>query len=54
MHPSLVLQERCFLHLEAPVQRICGFDTPFPLVFERFYVPDRLKILDAIRAVVNY
>ncbi|CAM9586399.1 unnamed protein product [Ascophyllum nodosum] len=48
------IQERCFLHLEAPVQRVCGYDTPFPLVFEKFYVPDRLKVLDAIRAAVNY
>ncbi len=29
------MQERCFLHLEAPIQRVCGLDTPFPLVFER-------------------
>lgn len=48
------MQERCFLHLEAPVQRVCGYDTPFPLVFEKFYVPGRLKVLDAIRAAVNY
>lgn len=47
-------QERCFLHLEAPVQRVCGYDTPFPLVFEKFYVPDRHKVLDAIRGAVNY
>lgn len=47
-------QERCFLHLEAPVQRVCGYDTPFPLVFEKFYVPGRLKVLDAIRDAVNY
>lgn len=51
---SSVPQERCFLHLEAPVQRVCGYDTPFPLVFEKFYVPDRLKVLDAIRGAVNY
>eukprot|EP00752_Nemacystus_decipiens_P004008 g3671.t1 len=48
------MQERCFLHLEAPVQRVCGYDTPFPLVFEKFYVPGRLKILDAIRDAINY
>lgn len=29
------IQERCFLHLEAPPQRVCGYDTPFPLVFEK-------------------
>lgn len=28
------LQNACFLSLEAPIQRVCGYDTPFPLVFE--------------------
>lgn len=50
MHP----QERCFLHLEAPVQRVCGYDTPFPLVFEKLYLPGRLKVLEAIRKAVSY
>lgn len=46
--------ERCFLRLEAPVARVCGLDTPFPLVFEPFYMPTKNKVLDAIRATVNY
>ncbi|XP_021714927.1 2-oxoisovalerate dehydrogenase subunit beta 1, mitochondrial-like [Chenopodium quinoa] len=46
--------ERCFLRLEAPIARICGFDTPFPLVFEPFYLPTKNKILDAIKSTVNY
>lgn len=50
----MTTQERCFLYLEAPVQRVCGYDTPFPLVFEKYYVPGRLKVLDAIRAAVKY
>jgi len=28
------IQERCFLHMHAPVKRVCGFDTPFPFVYE--------------------
>ncbi|CAM9647473.1 unnamed protein product, partial [Hapterophycus canaliculatus] len=32
-------QERCFLHLEAPVQRVCGYDTPFPLVSSMLSAP---------------
>lgn len=47
------MQERCFWHLEAPIQRVCGYDTPFPLVFENVYVPDELKNLEAIRAVMD-
>ncbi|KAL2940672.1 2-oxoisovalerate dehydrogenase subunit beta 2 mitochondrial [Bienertia sinuspersici] len=35
--------ERCFLRLEAPIARICGFDTPFPLVFEPLYLPTKSK-----------
>jgi len=31
---SAKLQEKCFLRLESPVKRVCGFDTPFPLAHE--------------------
>ncbi|KAF9592081.1 hypothetical protein IFM89_011831 [Coptis chinensis] len=48
------ISESCFLRLEAPIARICGLDTPFPLVFEPFYMPTKNKIFDAIKATVNY
>ena len=48
------LQDRCFLSLEAPIQRVCGYDTPFPLVFEKYYIPDALKNLEKIREVVEF
>jgi 2-oxoisovalerate dehydrogenase E1 component beta subunit len=48
------IQERCFLSLESPIQRVCGYDTPFPLVFEKYYIPDALKNLEAIRHVVEF
>eukprot|EP00211_Chloroparvula_japonica_P005958 CAMPEP_0119121730 /NCGR_PEP_ID=MMETSP1310-20130426/2223_1 /TAXON_ID=464262 /ORGANISM="Genus nov. species nov., Strain RCC2339" /LENGTH=363 /DNA_ID=CAMNT_0007111307 /DNA_START=130 /DNA_END=1221 /DNA_ORIENTATION=- len=51
---AATVQESCFLHLEAPVLRVCGYDTPFPLVFERFYYPDEFKNLDAIQSVLDY
>ncbi|KAE8736205.1 2-oxoisovalerate dehydrogenase subunit beta [Hibiscus syriacus] len=51
---SASIVESCFLRLEAPVARVCGLDTPFPLVFEPFYMPTKNKILDAIKATVNY
>jgi len=47
------IQERCFWSLEAPIQRVCGYDTPFPLMFEKHYVPDELKNLEAIQSVVE-
>lgn len=48
------IQEKSFLHLEAPVKRVCGYDTPFPLVFESLYLPDRLKIFEGIKETINY
>jgi 2-oxoisovalerate dehydrogenase E1 component beta subunit len=40
--------------LEAPVKRVCGYDTPFPLVFEALYLPDNRKIFEAIKETVGY
>ncbi|KAJ1522225.1 hypothetical protein ONE63_002533 [Megalurothrips usitatus] len=48
------IQEECFLSLEAPVQRVTGFDTPFPHIFEPFYLPDKWRCLDAIKKALNY
>ena len=31
----VVLAGRCFLHLESPIRRVCGYDTPFPLAYEQ-------------------
>ena len=28
------IQERCFLHMHAPVKRVCGYDLPFPFAYE--------------------
>jgi 2-oxoisovalerate dehydrogenase E1 component beta subunit len=36
-----LIQEHCFLHLEAPVQRVAGFDTIMPYYkLELDYLPD--------------
>ena len=51
---AAIVQERAFLHLEAPVLRVTGYDTPFPCANEAIYVPNHLKVLDGIRAVVKY
>jgi len=47
------MQEKCFYFLEAPITRVCGYDTPFPLVFEKLYVPDVWKNVEAIKNVVK-
>jgi pyruvate dehydrogenase E1 component beta subunit len=41
--------EQCFYHLEAPVLRVGGFDTPYPPSrLEDHYLPDLDRILDAV------
>jgi len=51
---SAAISERCFLHLESPIARVCGLDTPYPLIQEKEYVADHLKIFEAIKASVNF
>jgi pyruvate dehydrogenase E1 component subunit beta len=51
---TAILQEKCFLHLEAPITRVTGFDTPFPYMLEMEYLPRAPRILKAIREVVTY
>lgn len=51
---AATIQKECFLQLESPIARVCGLDTPFPLVFEQFYVPNVLKVHDAIKESVNF
>eukprot|EP00613_Pedinella_sp_CCMP2098_P006645 CAMPEP_0171601572 /NCGR_PEP_ID=MMETSP0990-20121206/4973_1 /TAXON_ID=483369 /ORGANISM="non described non described, Strain CCMP2098" /LENGTH=285 /DNA_ID=CAMNT_0012163695 /DNA_START=307 /DNA_END=1164 /DNA_ORIENTATION=- len=48
------ITERCFLSLEAPIARVCGYDTPFPLIFEKHYLPDANKNLEAIVATAEF
>jgi len=48
------MTEKCFLHLEAPITRVCGYDTPFPLVHEKYYLPDKNKNFEAILRVAGF
>jgi 2-oxoisovalerate dehydrogenase E1 component beta subunit len=49
-----LIQERCFLSLEAPIARVTGFDTPFPYTLEMEYLPRAPRILKALREVVSF
>jgi 2-oxoisovalerate dehydrogenase E1 component beta subunit len=51
---AATIQDKCFLNLESPIMRVCGMDTPFPLAHEKEYLPDHLKIYEAIKRSVNY
>lgn len=48
------ISKRCFLRLESPPLRVCGYDTPFPLIYEPLYVPSTPKVVDAIHEAVKF
>ena len=45
---AALVQERCFYHLEAPVERVTGFDTPYPHSLEWAYFPGPIRVGEAI------
>jgi pyruvate dehydrogenase E1 component beta subunit len=52
---TATLQEEALLYQEAPVNRITGFDTPFPLyALEDYYLPEPARIADGIREVMEF
>ncbi|KAF9315950.1 hypothetical protein BGZ91_005653 [Linnemannia elongata] len=51
---ATTVMERCFLRLEAPIQRMCSYDTPFPLVFEKFHVPDMIRCAEGIEKAMKF
>jgi 2-oxoisovalerate dehydrogenase E1 component beta subunit len=46
---SALVQERCFYHLEAPVVRACGWDTPYPHSLEWAYFPGPVRLGNAFK-----
>lgn len=51
---AATIQQECFLHLESPIARVCGMDTPYPLALEQAHMADHLKIFEAIKANVEF
>ncbi|MCL1112723.1 MULTISPECIES: alpha-ketoacid dehydrogenase subunit beta [Shewanella] len=51
---AATIQQECFLSLESPISRVCGLDTPYPLIHEKEYMPDELKTFEAIKASVAF
>ena len=47
------VQEECFWHLEAPIHRVTGWDTPYPLAFEWEYFPGQKRVMNALRSVLD-
>ncbi|MEQ1549654.1 alpha-ketoacid dehydrogenase subunit beta [Sphingorhabdus sp.] len=50
---AALVQERCFYHLEAPVERVTGFDTPYPHSLEWAYFPGPVRIASAIEKIMK-
>ena len=50
---SALVQERCFYHLEAPVERVTGFDTPYPHSLEWAYFPGPVRLGQALKRVMK-
>ncbi len=51
---AALVAEKALLHLEAPILRVTGYDTPFPYTLEMQYLPDALKIFEACETVVDF
>ena len=50
---SALVQEHCFYHLEAPIERVTGWDTPYPHAFEWQYFPGPARVGRALRKVME-
>lgn len=48
-----LIMENCFYHLEAPIERCCGLDTPFPNSWEKEYLPDTYRVKAAVLKVIE-
>ena len=49
---ATLVQERCFYHLEAPVGRVTGWDTPYPHAYEWTYFPGPKRLKTALEKVM--
>ena len=47
------IQEECFWSLKAPIERVTGWDTPYPHAFEWEYFPSQQRIIDALQRTLN-
>lgn len=50
---SAIVQEHCFYHLEAPIERVTGWDTPYPHAQEWSYFPGPARLGEAMKKVMG-
>lgn len=49
------INEQALVHLEAPVERVTGFDTVMPLPkLEKYYLPNSERVVEAINRVIHF
>ncbi|MDR7193314.1 alpha-ketoacid dehydrogenase subunit beta [Luteimonas terrae] len=48
-----LVQEHCFYHLQAPVERVTGWDTPYPHAQEWDYFPGPARVIEALQRVLE-
>ena len=48
-----LVQEHCFYHLEAPIERVTGWDTPYPHALEWAYFPGPARVAAAFRRAME-
>lgn len=51
---SATINEKVLLHLQAPVLRVTGFDTPFPYTLENEYLPNEARIRQALQEALEF
>lgn len=47
------IQEECFWNLQAPIERVTGWDTPYPHAFEWEYFPGQARVIAGIKKVME-
>ena len=50
---AALVQEHCFYHLEAPIERVTGWDTPYPHALEWAYFPGPERVAAALRRAMQ-
>src|SRR5437660_391099 len=50
---AALVQEHCFYHLEAPIVRVTGWDTPYPHIFEWEYFPGPQRVAEGMRRALE-
>ena len=50
---TALVQVHCFYHLESPIERVAGWDTPYPHAQEWMYFPGPARVAQALRRVME-